>query len=71
MLYYFKKGKNATEIQKILVQCMESEKADLKLNIQKMKIIASGPITSWRIGRGKCGNNDRFHFLALPKHCGQ
>ena len=50
---------------------MESEKADLKLNIQKMKIIASGPITSWRIGRGKCGNNDRFHFLALPKHCGQ
>ena len=29
----------------------ESEKADLKLNIQKMKSIASGPITSWQIGR--------------------
>ena len=27
----------------------ESEKADLKLNIQKMKIMASGPITSWQI----------------------
>ena len=29
----------------------ESEKADLKLNIQKMKIMASGPITSWQIDR--------------------
>ena len=28
---------------------MESEKADLKLSIQKMKIMASGPITSWQI----------------------
>ena len=28
---------------------VESEKADLKLNIQKMKILASGPITSWQI----------------------
>ena len=31
----------------------ESEKADLKLNIQKMKIVASGPITSWQIDWGK------------------
>ena len=31
----------------------ESEKAGLKLNIQKMKIMASGPITSWQIDRGK------------------
>ena len=29
----------------------ESEKADLKLNIQKTKIMASGPITSWQIGK--------------------
>ena len=29
----------------------ESEKADLKLNIQKMKIMVSGPITSWQIDR--------------------
>ena len=32
-----------------------------------MKTIASGPITSWQIDRGKCGNSDRFHFLGLPK----
>ena len=31
----------------------ESEKAGLKFNIQKTKIMASGPITSWQIGRGK------------------
>ena len=31
----------------------ESEKASLKLNIQKIKIVASGPITSWQIEKGK------------------
>ena len=40
----------------------ESEKAGLKLNIQKTKIMASGPITSWQ----KSGINDRFFSLA-PK----
>ena len=32
-----------------------SEKAGLKLNIQKTKIMSSSPITSWQIERGKCG----------------
>ena len=32
----------------------ESEKVDLKLNIQKTKIMASGPITSWQINSGSC-----------------
>ena len=32
----------------------ESEKADLKLNIQKTKIMASGPITSWKIDGKQC-----------------
>ena len=32
-----------------MMKIKESEKADLKLNIQKMKIMASGPITSWQI----------------------
>ena len=41
----------------------ESEKADLKLNIQKAMIMASGPITSWQIDRGKNGNSDRLYFL--------
>ena len=41
----------------------ESEKADLKLNIQKMKIMASGPITSWQINREKVKTVTDFIFL--------
>ena len=40
----------------------ESGKPGLKLNIQKTKIMASGPITSWQIGRKKVESN-RFYFL--------
>ena len=40
----------------------ESEKADLKLNIQKIMIKASSPITSWQIDRGKKWKTD-FIFL--------
>ena len=47
----------------------ESEKAGLKLNIQKTKIMASGPITSWKIGGGKSENSDIFYFLGLQSHC--
>ena len=46
----------------------EGEKAGLKLNIQKIKIMASGPITSWQID-GNNGNSDRLHFLGLQNHC--
>ena len=35
------------ELKSLLMKETESEKASLKLNIQKMKIMASGPITSW------------------------
>ena len=48
----------------------ESGKADLKLNIQKTKIKASGPITSWQIEREKNGSSDRFYFLGLQNHFG-
>ena len=41
----------------------ESEKADLKLNIQKMKIMSSGPITSWQINREKVETVTDFIFL--------
>ena len=41
----------------------ESEKADLKLNIQKTKIMASSPITSWQIGGGKVETVTDFLFL--------
>ena len=47
----------------------EGEKAGLKLNIQKIKIMASSPITSWQIDGEKSGNNDRFYFLGLQNHC--
>ena len=43
----------------------ESEKADLKLNIQKTKIMASGPITSWQIN-AKSGKSVRFFFWGGP-----
>ena len=48
----------------------ESEKAGLKLNIQKTKIMAPGPITSWQIDGGKNGNSDRLYCLGLQNHCG-
>ena len=41
----------------------ENEKVGLKLNIQKTKIMASGPITSWEID-GNSGNSGRFCFWA-------
>ena len=47
----------------------EREKAGLKLNIQKIKIMASGSITSWQIdgGGGGIRNSDRLHSLELQK----
>ena len=47
----------------------ESEKAGLKLNIQKTKIMASGPITSWEIDGENSGNSVRLYFLELQNHC--
>ena len=44
----------------------ESEKVGLKPNIQKTKIMATGPITSWLID-GKTGNSDRLYLA--PNHC--
>ena len=46
----------------------ESEKVGLKLNIQNMKIMASGPITSWQVW-GNNGNSDRIYFLGLQNQC--
>ena len=47
----------------------ESQKAGLKLNIQKTKIMESGPITSWLI-YGKTMETIRLYFLGLQNHCG-
>ena len=52
------------ELKSLLMKVKEdSEKVDLKLNIQKMKIMASGPITSWQIW----GNSERLCFLGPQK----
>ena len=47
----------------------ESEKVSLKLNIQKTKIMASGPITSWQIDGETMDMVTDFHFLGLQNHC--
>ena len=47
----------------------ESEKADLKLSIQKTKIIASDPITSWQTEGEKVEAVTDFSFLGLQNHC--
>ena len=46
----------------------ESEKVGLKLNIQKTKIMASGPITSWQTD-GETVETVRDYFLGLQNHC--
>ena len=50
----------------------ETEKVGLKLNIQKTKIMASGPITSWQIDgetMTMTGNSGRVYFWGLQNHC--
>ena len=47
----------------------ENEKAGLKLNIQKIKIMASGPITSWQIDGETMETVTDFYFLGLQNHC--
>ena len=48
----------------------ESEKAGLKVNIQKTKIIVSSPITSWQIDE-ETMETVTDYFLGLQNHCGQ
>ena len=47
----------------------ESEKVDLKLNIQKTKIVASSPITSWQIDGETMGTVRDFILGGLQNHC--
>ena len=58
------------EINSLLMKVKEeSEKAGLKLNIQKTKVMASGPITSWQIDGGNNGNSERLYFWGLQNQC--
>ena len=57
------------ELKNLLMKVKEeSEKVGLKLSIQKTKIMASGPITSWQID-GETGNHDRLYIWELHNHC--
>ena len=61
------------ELKSLLMKVKEeSEKAGLKLNIQKTKIMASGPIISWEVSRWRNnGNSQRLYLLGFQNqdHC--
>ena len=58
------------EVKSLLMKVKEeSEKADLKLNIQKMKIMACGPITSWEIDGEVMEMVTDFILVGLQNHC--
>ena len=59
------------ELKSLLMKMKEeSEKVGLKLNIQKTKITASSPITSWQMDGKKGRSNDIFYSLGFQNHCG-
>ena len=58
------------ELKSLLMKVKdESEKSGLKFNIQKTKIMASGPITSWPIDGETMETVTRLYFLGLQNHC--
>ena len=63
-----KMGESKEELKNLLMRVKEeSEKAGLKLNIQKTKVMASSPITSWQIN-GEKVETVTFYFLGLQNH---
>ena len=57
------------ELKSLLMKVkVESEKVGLKLSIQKTKIMASGPITSWETN-GETVESFRLYFFGLQNHC--
>ena len=62
-------AKSEEELKSLLMKVKEeSEKAGLKLNTQKTKIVASSPITSWQID-GETMETVKDYFLGLQNHC--
>ena len=65
-------AESAKDLKSLLMRVKEeSEKAGLKFNIQKTKIMASGLITSWQIDGRKNGDSGRFYIVGLQNHCRQ
>ena len=62
-------GESEKELRSLLMKVKEeSEKAGLNLNIQKSKIMASSPITSWQIDWGTMETVTDFTFLVSKNH---
>ena len=57
------------ELKSLLMKVKDSEKVGLKLNIQKTKIMASAPITSWEIDGETVETVADFIFLGSKNHC--
>ena len=57
------------ELKSLLMKVKESKNIGLKLNIQKTKVMASGPITSWKIV-GETVKTVSDYFSGLQNHCG-
>ena len=62
-------AENEDELKSLLMKVKEERETGLKLNIQKTKIMASGPITSWQID-GETMETVTVYFLGLQNHCG-
>ena len=63
-------AENKEELKRLLITVKEeSEKVGLKCNIQKTKILASGPITSWPVDGETMENSERLYFGGLQNHC--
>ena len=66
---YWSGAESEEELKSLLMKVKEeSQKVGLKLNIQKTKIMASGPITSWEID-GEIVESVRLYFSGLQNHC--
>ena len=63
------KAESEEELKNLMMRKEESEKAGLKFNIQKTKIMASGPITSWQIDEETVETVSDFIFGGLQNHC--
>ena len=62
-------AKSKEELKSLLMKVQEeSKKAGLKFNIQKMKIMTTGPITSWKID-GEMMETVKDYFIGLQNHC--
>ena len=65
-----RKAESEEELKSLLMKVKEeNEKVGLKLNIEKMKIMASGPITSWEIDGETVETVSDFIFFGLQNHC--